>query len=299
MHRKSPTLSHPFTAELAPALAAGIDASALEPALWGLVARARAEFPRIDIDPATFVAHVAARIPDDWSVEQALGELYVGDLYLACACCQGDPAALRVFEQQFLSMVAAWIKGVDALSSFTDEVRQEIRNRLLAPREGLAPRIASYSGQGPLGSWVRMAAVRMAIDLRRSKRREVALENAPPLRSPGADPELRYLKERYGREFRRAFTTTLAALTTREANVLRLYYLEGMSPDAIGATYGVHPRTVHKWLTVSRRNILAQTRRLLGERLGLKETELDSLMVLVKSELDLSIARFLKQKRRR
>jgi RNA polymerase sigma-70 factor (ECF subfamily) len=139
----------------------------------------------------------------------------------------------------------------------------------------------------------------MAIDLRRSQRPQVAIEDAPPLRSPSVDPELRYLKERYGREFRSAFTTTLAALATREANVLRLYYLDGLSAEAIGATYGVHPRTVHKWLTTSRQNILLQTRRILGDQLGLKETELDSLMVLVQSQLDLSIARFLKKKRKR
>src|SRR5262249_40501264 len=105
MRPKSPTLSYPFTAQLPPALAASVDASALEAALWALVARARAAFPTIDVDPTSFIAHVAARIPADSSVEQALEELYAGDLYLACACSHGDPAALRVFEQQFLSRV--------------------------------------------------------------------------------------------------------------------------------------------------------------------------------------------------
>jgi RNA polymerase sigma-70 factor (ECF subfamily) len=290
-----PTLSHSFAARLPSAQATRVEPSRFEPILRAMVEHACAAHPAIDLDPQVFIAYVAEHLPVDGAIKRDLERLHVDDLYLACACSRGDPLALQRFEQRFLSMVSNYVGQADASPSFTDEVRQELRDRLLAPREGRPPKITAYTGRGPLGAWVRVAAARTAIDLRRAERPHAELDGSA-LRSLAADPELRYLKERYGREFRRAFAKTLASLSTRAANVLRLHYLEGMNTVTIGATYGVHSRTIHKWLTASRQNILIETRKLLGEQLGLKEAELDSLMVLVQSELDVSIVRFLQKR---
>ena len=52
---------------------------------------------------------------------------------------------------------------------FVDEVRQVLRTKLLVG-DGAPPKIADYSGRGPLDGWVRAAAVRAAIDLKRREK---------------------------------------------------------------------------------------------------------------------------------
>jgi RNA polymerase sigma-70 factor (ECF subfamily) len=261
--------------------------------LRGLVASARLAFPTIDVDPREFVEYLAERLSPDEPVEQLLETLHAGDLYLACACAKLDPQAIAIFERQFLAQTSSYLTGSNARPVFADEVRQVLRERVLVAPKGNPPRISSYSGRGPLGGWLRMTAARIAIDLRRTERRDVRLDAIPEVRAPSADPELGYLKAKYKKEFRQAFETTLATLTPREASILRLYYLDAMNTKAIGETYRVDERTVRKWLTNARDKILDETRRLLRERLSVKDSELDSLMVLVQSQLDLSIARYL------
>jgi len=53
--------------------------------------------------------------------------------------------------------------------------------------------------------------------------------------------------------------------------------------------YGVSARTVEQWLTSAHRRILAETRRALADRLRLAPSELDSIMGLAQSELDLTL----------
>jgi RNA polymerase sigma-70 factor (ECF subfamily) len=289
------TLSHPFLGCLAPAAAARANPKTLEPALRDLVSSARMAHPTVDVAPAEFVAYAAERLVVQEELETAVAALHAGDLYLACACAKGDSTALAVFEKQFLSKVVSYLARSDALPAFSDEVRQVLRERMLVARDRLGPKIASYSGRGPLGGWLRIAATRIAIDLRRSERPHVALDDALPIKAPIIDPELGYLKARYGREFRHAFETTLLGLNPREASLLRLHIVEGLTAEAIASTYRVNPRTIRKWIAECKRTILSETRRLLGDRLGLDEAELDSLMVLVRSQLNLSIVQFLRR----
>ena len=49
-------------------------------------------------------------------------------------------------------------------------MRQRLRERLFVGSDGEPARLASYSGRGPLGTWVRIAAIRLALNLRRSER---------------------------------------------------------------------------------------------------------------------------------
>jgi RNA polymerase sigma-70 factor (ECF subfamily) len=137
---------------------------------------------------------------------------------------------------------------------------------------------------------VRVAAARLAIDLRRARKADegsVAAEG--PIRAPADDPEIELLKHRYRPELETAFRATLAALPDRDANVLRLHYLDGLTSEKIAAIYGKHPRTVKHWLADARRSILRDTRRLLSERLQLSASQLDAVFGLVQSQLDVSL----------
>src|SRR5579884_1384958 len=115
----------------------------------------REAWPGVDVADADFAAAVERHRP---------APEHLADLYLATACAAGNAAALAAFERTHLSQVAAFVARTDSDPAFAEEVRQRLREKLLV---GQPPRISEYAGQGPLGGWVRVAAVRMALDLRK------------------------------------------------------------------------------------------------------------------------------------
>jgi RNA polymerase sigma-70 factor (ECF subfamily) len=264
----------------------------VEERLTELVAAARAAWPAVHLDAEEFVTHLAARVSDK-DPAAALKRVRASDLYLACACARGDAAAIGEFEKTFMPGVSDFIARQNPARAFADEVRQILRQRLFVGEEDSPPKIASYTGSGPLGGWLRVAAVRTAQNLL-ARRKDASLDDERPLRSPDPDPELLHIKRSYGREFKEAFQKTLASLPPKERNVLALYYLEGMSSAAIGKLYGVHGLTIRRWIADCRKTILDETMVLLKKRLKLRSAELNSLLALVQSQLDESISRFLK-----
>ena len=288
-----------FLDELPPERRAAVAAAA--PQLGELVADAiaagRVTWPDVPLPDADFIRHIAASLPPDADPVTALADLHAADLYLACACARGEPRALAHFDEHFLAGIGRAWTGTHRFADFVDEVRQVLRVRLLVREGDAPPRIAGYAGRGPLGAWVRLAATRLAINLRQGPeaigRGGDEDDDAASLRAPGDDPELEYLKTRYAAELGEALRTTLAALSARTASVLRLHYQEGVTVDAIGTMYRVSGRTVQRWLAEARATILAETGRLLQERLGVSQSQLDSLIGLVQSRLDISIYRHL------
>ena len=283
-----------FLASLEPERRGGAFAPAeLEAALVAAVAAGQGTWPEVALDPLDFVAHLAARVPDAPDLAVAVAGIHAADLYLACACARGEPRALAGFDERFLAAIGRSWRSRHPLADFADEVRQLLRVKLLVSDGDGPPRIAGYSGRGPLAAWVRMAATRLGLDLRRRERPGARDEDELTLEARGDDPELEYLKTRYAAELNEALHTTLAALSARTANVLRLHYQEGMTVNAIGTMYRVSGRTVQRWLAEARRTILDETRRLLSERLGLTDSRLDSLIGLVQSRLDISLSQYL------
>jgi RNA polymerase sigma-70 factor (ECF subfamily) len=248
---------------------------------------ARAAWPKVELDAPRFIAWARERADDADGVHAA-------DLYLACACAQGEPRALAEFEKRYLSEVPSYLARMDVSRATVDEVQQRLREKLLI---GTPPRIADYSGRGPLGGWMRVVAIRTALDLARAEKPHAPLDEDGPLAlaSPAPDPELDYIKTRYRKEFKTAFQAALSQLEKRERNVLKLHFIDGLGIDEIGAFYRVHRATVARWLARVRQILLEQTRKALAEKLRLGESELESLMALVQSQLEVSIKRYLKK----
>jgi RNA polymerase sigma-70 factor (ECF subfamily) len=269
------------------------DDETLAKTLERVVAEARAAWPEVVVPPEAFVVYLAERLPPEQDVMAALGGVQVADLYLACGCTRQDPTALETFERHFMSRLAAYLHRAEALPSFTDEVKQAVRVRLLVPDGEIAPRIASYRGQGPLVVWLRLAAVRLAVNLRRSGRREKAAEELDRVPARGADPEMLFLQRHYREELERAMEGALRSLPVRDANLLRLNFFERLSAEAIGAMHGVSGRTVHRWIAEIRERIVTETRRLLNQRVRLTDSQFDSVVGLVASELEVSVRRLL------
>ncbi len=271
--------------ELAPA------AEAIESALRAADAAGRAAWPDVPLDPEAFAAHVADHVRTRADVEGAIAALHAADLFLACACSLGIPAALAAFERAQLSRIPALVRRIDRSPAFADEVAQAMREAFLVPARGGGRRIAEYSGRGALSSWVRVVAVRTALRLRADERSAgVPLDGEIEGRLPGVvDPELDYLKLRYRRAYEEAVEAALAALPDRDALLLKLHYVDGLNIDRIGALFGMHRSTVARWRTSLRRSLLASAREELRRRVPMTESEFESLLALVRSQLVVSI----------
>jgi RNA polymerase sigma-70 factor (ECF subfamily) len=271
------------------------DRAALDRALEELLEKARTAWPTIKVDRAAFLAHVAERMPAEGTADAAVGSLHAGDLFLAFGCAVGEPHAITAFEQHFLPEVAGYVAQIDRSGAFVDEVRQRLRERLLvSDGEGGKPKISEYTGRGPLAAWLRVASVRTALNLRRGAKREVSTtEETPAMRAPAVDPELDYLKTRYAQEFKEVFKATLGTLNRDERTVLRLHYMDGLTLDQIAVAYHVHRSTAARWLASARERIVTETKRLLSERLKANPKEVESLLAVVRSQLDVSIYKYL------
>ena len=253
----------------------------------GAVDAALEELPELRVDRAELSAYAASR-------EGARPE-HAADLILAWASARGDAAALRRLETLCAGDVAAAARKVDRSPAFLDELRQAVRVRLLVGAEGQPPRIAEYAGRGPLRAWVGVAALRLALNLRRAAAPAAAREEVlTELIGREQDPELRRLKTMYRAEFREALEEALAALSDRDRALLRLGYVDGLKLAQIARLYGVHESTASRWLAAAASNAGKETQRRLVARLSLSSSAVDSIGRMVLSNLDLSIARILR-----
>jgi RNA polymerase sigma-70 factor (ECF subfamily) len=250
-----------------------------------LLAAGRAAWPGVDLDPARFAEHVRARLGDgDPSA------IHAADLYLACACEAGDPRALAAFEARYIAEVPAFLAGVTREPAAIEEVRQRVRERLFVAAPGARPKIAEYAGRGALASWVRVVVLRVASNLRRAERPHADLEIAAETKIlPGVDPELATLRARYQPAFDEALRASFAELTPRERTLFRMHFLDGLALDRMAVVFDVHRATVARWIAAARQGLVDRTMARLGAELRLSPTELDSLLAVVRSGLDLSL----------
>ncbi len=286
------TLAAPFLAALGPGKERFAGLPDLDQRLADIVGAAKREWPAVSLADQTFVAHLAERLPADEEPAAALAAVCGSDLFLACACAHGVPAAIAELESRYMPRAAATLAKNGSLASQKEELLQLIRMHILLAEHMPRPRIAEYSGRAPLGAWFRVVVSRFIIDYARAHSVPLPPDEPDLLATPTPDPELAYLKVNHGKDLEVAFRETLAALPPRLANVLRLSYIEGVAADAIGAMYKVSGRTVQRWIADARVKILERTQARLGERLRLPESQVDSIIVLVQSQIDASICRF-------
>ena len=242
----------------------------------------------------TFGGELARCLADDADPTTA-ADLAVVDLHLAFAARQGHPGAMARFESTIMATLDRVIGRVDASGAFIDEIKQRLRTKLFVA-DGTSPaKIAHYTGQGDLLAWIRVVAVREALDSVRAERRR-ALDSDDALMAIEASatgPDMLAFRQQYKAQFSEAFRDALAALQPEQRNVLRLHYVHGLSIDKLGAVLRVHRSNAARRVAKARQELLSGTRRLLHARLSIDRREFDQLMGLVASRLDLSIERFL------
>jgi RNA polymerase sigma-70 factor, ECF subfamily len=285
-------LAHAFqqVAAADDATRATFDTADLARRLAALYDRGRAAHPGLVVTETAFGRCLARAVrggPD------ALEELAIEDLYLACACAGGTPGAIAVFEARLGKVLRRAVARVLAARDQREEAEQRARQHLLVGDGTAAAKIGNYLGRGPLENWVSVAAIRVAISLGRAETAELRLREKAIAEAAGPSPEILYMKGEIRRELEAAVQEALQRLEHRERLVLRLFLVSGMTLAAIGKTFGVTQQTVSRWLRKARDSVLADVGGALAERLKLPSDDVTSMIRFVASELDISISRLL------
>src|SRR5262245_5868251 len=237
----------------------GVDPGALSLQLDEMWRSARACWPSVELSEEASLAHLALHLPRHALVVETLQRMTAADLYLACACAQGDARAITAFEGHCLGSLDRTLARLGFGPDIIAEVKQYIRCRFLVAEHGRA-RIVDFDGRGALRAWVRVIAVRQALRMIRRSHRESGGDDIEQLQAFVAPPQLEAVKEHYGRAFTQAFACALRALPARDRTMLRQHVLDGLTIDQLGALYRLHRATAARSLERARRALLAATR---------------------------------------
>jgi RNA polymerase sigma-70 factor (ECF subfamily) len=253
--------------------------------LEALLTVGKAAWPKIAITDESFFEHVERHV----KTAAALEALHSSDLYLACAVAQRDRAALAYFEESFMAHVPEYVLRVRVGREVVDEVQQRLREHLIMGPESGAPKIAEYSGKGALGGWLRVTAVRTALNhLRSADTKTTELGDEPSL---AADPELAYVKEHAHALFNDAFTRVLDELDANERTILRLHYIEGLTMDQLARLYKTPRSTIARRVAEARQQILSATEARLRDEKRLSPSSVASVIRQAQSRLEVTITR--------
>jgi RNA polymerase sigma-70 factor (ECF subfamily) len=250
----------------------------------------RAAWPTLTADAASFERYVAELgFKCDGSAAR------VADLYLVHACLQEIPGAIEAFEATYRQTIECAARCVEAPPSFVDEVKQRLREVLFVSKDGSQPRISQYSGHGPLAGWIATTTRRIAFRLARTDaaRKFVGEEALASEFCKGGDPDLVFLKAQYKVAFDEAIVRALRKLPRRERLILRLNLVQGVSLDRIAKMHNVSQPTVSRWLQRARVQILKTIRDVIRDELHIQDHEFDSVLYLVRSQIDVSFSRLL------
>lgn len=218
--------------------------------------------------------------------------LRAADLYLACACTLGVPAAVEALVEQHLAMTPAYVSHLKLPAADLDELGQHLRAQLLVATPGRRARIAEYTGSGSLSGWLRSMAVHAAIDLLRKKGREPDLDGDTVMDvvAESDSPELDVIKSRHGRDLEQAMRDALLTLEPEQRRLLRHYHRGRQTVTRLGELYGVHHSAISRRLEVAETALGRRTFKLLRERLKLNNEDARSLARFVRSQLQVDLS---------
>jgi RNA polymerase sigma-70 factor (ECF subfamily) len=256
-----------------------------ESVLHSVYAKGHAAWPDLHADRDGFARHFAAL-----AQTEGKAELPAADMYLAWACTCSVPGALEAFDRTFMQRVGLYIARMNPSAAFVEEVRQTVRERLFVGTAQTRPKIADFAGRGPLEGWVRVITLRTAVDLLRKQGKELP---APAVETAHVDPELELIRRKYAPQFKQAFESALSSLSSEHRHLLRMHFVDSLTLDELASVFRVHRVTVAKRLAAARHAILDEACRLLVQQLTLSPTECQSLLGLVRSQIDVSIFRLL------
>ena len=237
-----------------------------------------------ELDEVSYARWLATRSLIDESVKLPA---HTEDIYLACACASGVTSAIAAFDREVLEQTRPVLRRLGCSESEQDDVLQEVREKLLVGTQSSDGKLSQYQGTGPLLGWVRAVAGRQALAARRRRKPNETLD--PDVLDLTDDPHLGALKQRYRNEFRSAFRAAVAALSEDDRALLADVVIREIPVGEIAERHGVHRVTASRWLAKIRQTLLTDTRSRLAETLDLVSDDIDSVIRLIDSQLDISL----------
>jgi len=266
--------------------------------LGRFVQEGQSGWPQLAVLPEQFICFLARHLSPEAAEPKARSELRVGDLYLACAFGQGDPAAQAVLATQHMPRVRAVLLRSGIPDAMITDLQQDLYTRLVEQHNPDNPK-RGYCGRGDLLSWLCTCAVRDARLRQKRATREVALEraadHAPQQPGQGNSPEVNVLTGQFKAVFQQAFREAVAALDSRERNLLRYHFLSQLNIDQIGDIYQVHRATAARWVKNAQERLSALTRRHFLLRMQVNADSLPEIMEQIQSLLSVNLSAVLKE----
>ena len=247
----------------------------------------RRAWPGLPLERELFLGYVAERLPDCSSA-------YAADMYLACACVHGVAGAMEAFERAYADLITRMIERAGVTGAAAEDAAQTVRARLLVADDG-PPKIAQYTGHAALQTWLKVVASRTALMAQRTAARKRKQNRTIDDVAGSASPELILLKRRHAADFKTAITRAFERLSDTERTILRLYIVDRVTFDALGAIYKVGHSTAARWVASARNKLAEATRRELRATLRVTDSDYDSLAALVQSQLDISVRKLLQR----
>jgi RNA polymerase sigma-70 factor (ECF subfamily) len=243
--------------------------------------RGRESWPEVDLAADRFEEHVRRL-----ALSEACLEEHSEDLFLVFAVLEGNPRALAAFDDAYLRPACAGAARIDRDAGFLDDVARQLRLKLISAPE---PALRGYAGAAKLIQWLRVAALRAALELKRSER---VPAGDLPIDQLLADSNIA-VTGLHLEDFRRALEESFRRLPTRQRTLLRLHFIDGLKLDAMATIYGVHRATVARWLVAIRRMLFALAKERLGANDPLESRDLRSLYRLLEDELQVTLSSLL------
>ncbi|HEY4177479.1 MAG TPA: sigma-70 family RNA polymerase sigma factor [Kofleriaceae bacterium] len=261
----------------------------IEWVIQGWFVAGQTRWPAVRLTHDDFVAWINERL--DASASEPTDELRGEELYLTAACMARDAEALRALDKE----IAAEVERVRPARRDADaatELTQVLRDKLL-----VGEKLREFGGRSSLRRWLKMVALRTHLDLARSEgRRPTVLTSDGELGDLAATddtPELTYLKAHYRDAVRRAFATAARELPAEQRILVRQHHLAGITLEQLADVYGIHRVTVARRLAAAREALGTLARQRLAIEIALPADELESVLALVISKLDVSMHRLL------
>jgi len=246
--------------------------------------RGHNRWPDVPLTKDAYAARVADLQVDDDRLTR-----FGDELFLVTAVVAGLPAALQHFDREFLAHACAVARRIDRSQSFVDDVAQELRLKLLT---GSEPRLLKFSCAGSLLEWLRVAALRTALNLRRSDHLVVASEFPVEVGIEAiSDPPLEGI---YQNDFQKALEAGFHRLGARERTLLRLHFVDQLNIDRIAVMYGVHRATIARWLVSIRNQLFSEAKAQLANHHGFNTADVKSLYRHLEGRVHITISRILR-----
>jgi hypothetical protein len=160
--------------------------SQLEGIIGATVEEARRRWPSVRVELDGFASYLQARIPD----ERTLESLQILDLYLACACGEGQAAAIEAFRDTYLPAIEAHLRSMRVPDATIQDLIARLGEELFTARSNAPRRLASTRAEAACASGFRSSsrAWRCERSSTRSATRRSMLHRArnwstPPARS--------------------------------------------------------------------------------------------------------------------